>query len=343
MENKIYCGMDVSKKKLDVVLLVKDKFFYKVFENSSIGICSLQSWIETLAEKDSFVHFCLEATNVYHELATFTLMEKQNFKVSVVNPRIVKNFAKTLVRTKNDKSDAKVLTEYCKERDPKAFTPQSKERRELRDLSRAMDNLVELRIIQKVRLQTFQTEAAARVVKATIKLIDNTIAETEQEIKLYYQKYPEFGKENELLTSIPSIGNRVSNVLISEIYKDENGQYNSKKLTAFFGLDVRENDSGSSLKDKARITKFGNPRVRNMLYMASLVAIRHNPKLSEFYLHLLERGKPKKLALIAVARKLLVIACAILNSHQPYDSNHISYPKTNVAPNSFKKVVAKLA
>lgn len=95
---------------------------------------------------------------------------------------------------------------------------------------------------------------------------------------MYNQKYPEFGKENELLTLIPSIGSRVSNVLISEIYKDENGQYNSKKL-----------------------------------------------------------------ALIAVARKLLVIACAILNSHQPYDSNHISYQKANIVPNSLKKVVAKLA
>ena len=325
MNNKFYCGIDVSKKKLDVMLLAQEKFHYKVVENSNDGVIFLQEWIKSKLEKDAFVHFCMEATNVYHELLAFTLLENKNYKVSVVNPRIVKAFAKSLVKTKNDKTDAKILAEFCKERNPKPFTPQTKERRELRDLSRLMDNLVELRIMQKVRLQTFNTEAAARVVKATLNSIDNTIEETEEEIKYYYNTYPELHKEYELLNSIPSFGKRVSNVLISEIYKDEYGMYNSKRLTAFFGLEIREMESGSSVWSKPRITKFGNPRVRNMLYMAALVAIWHNTKMSEFYLRLVNKGKPKKLALIAVARKLLVVACAILNSQKPYDENHISY------------------
>ena len=325
MNNKFYCGVDVSKKKLDVMLLAQEKFHYKVVENSNEGVIFLQDWIKSKLEKDAFVHFCMEATNVYHELLAFTLLENKNYKVSVVNPRIVKSFAKSLVKTKNDKTDAKILAEFCKERNPRPFSPQSKERRELRDLSRLMDNLVELRIMQKVRLQTFNTEAAARVVKATLNSIDNTIAETEEEIKYYYNTYPELHKEYELLNSIPSFGKRVSNVLISEIYKDEYGMYNSKRLTAFFGLEIREMESGSSVWSKPRITKFGNPRVRNMLYMAALVAIRHNAKMSDFYLRLVNKGKPKKLALIAVARKLLVVACAILNSQEPYEENHISY------------------
>ena len=325
MNNKFYCGVDVSKKKLDVMLLAQEKFHYKVVENSNDGVIFLQEWIKSKLEKDAFVHFCMEATNVYHELLAFSLLENKNFKVSVVNPRIVKSYAKSLVKTKNDKTDAKILAEFCKERNPRPFSPQSKERRELRDLSRLMDNLVELRIMQKVRLQTFNTEAAARVVKATLNSIDNTIAETEEEIKYYYNTYPELHKEYELLNSIPSFGKRVSNVLISEIYKDEYGMYNSKRLTAFFGLEIREMESGSSVWSKPRITKFGNPRVRNMLYMAALVAIRHNAKMSDFYLRLVNKGKPKKLALIAVARKLLVVACAILNSKKPYEENHISY------------------
>ena len=325
MNNKFYCGVDVSKKKLDVMLLVQEKYHYKVVENSNEGVIFLQEWIKSKLEKDAFVHFCMEATNVYHELLAFSLLENKNFKVSVVNPRIVKSYAKSLVKTKNDKTDAKILAEFCKERNPRRFSPQSKERRELRDLSRLMDNLVELRIMQKVRLQTFNTEAAARVVKATLNSIDNTIAETEEEIKYYYNTYPELHKEYELLNSIPSFGKRVSNVLISEIYKDEYGMYNSKRLTAFFGLEVRETESGTSVWSKPRITKFGNPRVRNMLYMAALVAIRHNRKMSDFYLRLVNKGKPKKLALIAVARKLLVVACAILNSQKPYEENHISY------------------
>ena len=94
-------------------------------------------------EKDAFVHFCMEATNFYHELLAFSLLENKNYKVSVVNPRIVKSYAKSLVKTKNDKTDAKILAEFCKERNPRPFSPQSKERRELRDLSRLMDNLVD--------------------------------------------------------------------------------------------------------------------------------------------------------------------------------------------------------
>lgn len=324
MNNKFYCGIDVSKKKLDVMLFVQEKFHYKVVENSNDGVIFLQDWLKSKLEKDAFVHFCMEATNVYHELVAFTLLENKNFKVSVVNPRIVKSYAKSLVKTKNDKIDAKILAQFCKERNPRPFIPQSKQRRELRDLSRLMDNLVELRIMQKVRLQTFNTEAAARMVKATLNSIENTIAETDKEIKYYYENYPELEKEYELLNSIPSFGKRVSNVLLSEIYKDEYNMYNSKRLTAFFGLEVREMESGSSVRNKPRITKYGNPRVRNMLYMAALVAIRHNAKMSEFYLRLVNKGKPKKLALIAVARKLLVIACAILNSQKPYEENHVS-------------------
>lgn len=149
MTDKFYCGIDVSKKKLDVMLLIQEKFHYKVVENSNEGVIFLQDWIKSKLGNDAFVHFCMEATNVYHELLAFSLLENKNFKVSVVNPRRLKAYSKTLVNTKNDKTDAKILATFCKERNPKPFTPQTQERRELRDLSRVMDNLVELRIMQK--------------------------------------------------------------------------------------------------------------------------------------------------------------------------------------------------
>ena len=118
MNNKFHCGIDVSKKKLDVVLLKEEKFYYKVFENSNDGVNLLQEWIKNQLGKDSFVHFCIEATNVYHELVAFSLLENEKFKVSVVNPRRVKSFSKVLVNTKNDKVDAKILALYCKQFEP---------------------------------------------------------------------------------------------------------------------------------------------------------------------------------------------------------------------------------
>ena len=75
MNNKFYCGIDVSKKKLDVMLLVQEKYHYKVVENSNDGVIFLQEWIKSKLEKDAFVHFCMEATNVYHELLAFSTLK----------------------------------------------------------------------------------------------------------------------------------------------------------------------------------------------------------------------------------------------------------------------------
>ena len=84
MNNKFYCGIDVSKKKLDVMLLAQEKFHYKVVENSNEGVIFLQDWIKSKLEKDAFVHFCMEATNVYHELLAFTLLENKITKSALL-------------------------------------------------------------------------------------------------------------------------------------------------------------------------------------------------------------------------------------------------------------------
>ena len=84
MNNKFCCGIDVSKKKLDVVLLKEEKFHYKVFENSNDGVILLQEWIKNKLEKDTFVHFCMEATNVYHELVAFSPKKETLDKLDII-------------------------------------------------------------------------------------------------------------------------------------------------------------------------------------------------------------------------------------------------------------------
>ena len=326
MKNKFYCGIDVSKLKLDVSILIDEKTVHKVFKNTIDDVQDLMNWLLSKTNSNSLIHVCIEATNIYHELvADFLSENKDNFIVSVVNPRKAKHFSNMLANTKTDKVDAKLLALYCQKFEPEIYNPLSKERRELRELSRLMDNLIELKNIQKVRLHTFHSEVAARGVLSTIKSIEDTIAEIQKEIKSYYNNYSDLNKEFQLLKSIPSFGDRISNVLQVEMPKDENGKYNPKKLTSYFGLAVREWQSGTSVSGKPRITKFGSPRVRNMLYMAALVAISHNLFIAEFYNKLVKKGKPKKVALVAVMRKLLVLACAILNSGKPFDVNHVSY------------------
>lgn len=346
MNNKFYCGIDVSKKKLDVVLLADEKPCYKVFKNDIASMQNMESWLLSKTKQNSKIHICMEATNVYHLLSANYFSGKENFIVSVANPRKVKNVSKELTKTKNDKVDAKVLAIYCEKFNPARFIPPSKERMELKELTRHLDYLVQVHSTQKVRLQTIQTEVAARGVISTIKLLENSIAETEKEIKNLYEKSAELGKEYRLLKSIPSFGERICPVLLANIYKDETGKYHPKKLTSFFGLDVIDHDSGTSVKGKKRISKFGNPNVRKLLYMSALVIVAKKMFLIDFYNRLVNKGKPKKVALIAMMRKLLVIACAILNSGKPFEHNHVSIrvsqPKYGniIYCNAFRKVAS---
>ena len=322
MNNKFYCGIDISKRKFDTVLLIDNKSFHRVFENTVIGIQNFEDWILSKTQKNSMIHVCMEATNIYHELLAFSLSEKDNFIVSVINPRKSNKFAQMLEDSKTDKIDAKQLALFCEKFKPEKFIPPSKELRELKELTRLMDNLIELRAIQKVRLQTFNTEIAAHGVLSTIKSIDETIAETQKKINNCYDKSIELKNYSKLLKSIPAFGERVSSVLLSEIKKDDKGNFHPKKMTKYFGLNVKKFDSGDSVHKKPRIVKYGSPRVRNMLYMSALVSIVHNPVMKEFYERLVNKGKPKKVALVAIMRKLLVLACTILNSNKPYDAEY---------------------
>ena len=322
--NKFYCGVDVSKKKLDVVILLDEKIVHKVFSNTNPGIKDLEKWVCSKLENNSRIHVCMEATNIYHLMLANFLSKNDNFFVSVVNPRKVNYFAKMKENSKTDKIDAKILAHYCQQNNPDRYIPLSEEIVELKELTRLMDNLVEMLSIQKVRLQTFNTEVAARGVISTINLLNNSISETKKKIQQCYEKSQTLKQKYDLLKTIPSFGDRVISTLLSELKIDENGEYNPKKMTRYFGLEVRQTESGSSVDKKPRITKFGSARVRCMLYMAALVAISHNLFIAEFYNRLVTRGKPKKLALVAVMRKLLVLACAILNSGKPFELNYVN-------------------
>ena len=337
MSNKFYCGIDISKKKFDSVLLIDNKSFHRVFENTVIGIQNFEDWLLSKTPENSLVHVCMEATNKYHELIAFSLSEKDNFIVSVINPRKANKFAQMMEESKTDKIDAKLLALYCEKHKPEKFIPPSRELRELKELTRLMDNLIELRTIQKVRLQTFNTETAAHGVLSTIKSIEDTIAETQKKINNCIDSSIELKNNYRLLNSIPGYGNRVSSVLLSEIKKDENGNFHPKKMTKYFGLNVKKFDSGDSVHKKQRIMKYGSPRVRSLLYMSALVSIVHNPVMKEFYERLVNKGKPKKVVLVAIMRKLLVLACTILNSNKPYDAEyaveHAYKPKTKISGN----------
>ena len=313
-----YLGLDIGRKGFDAVLLREDRSLHKVFSNDEAGFTALQTWLETLKTKPAELHACMEATGGYgDDLALF--LHGQSIRVSIVNPLQIKAFGQSeLVRTKSDKVDAGVIARFCRSHGPAAWAPLSPVSRDLRELVRRCAALKAMRVQE---LQRRSQGCASTVVRASI---DRGIAGLDQEINLLTQAVAKLiaadealHKAHRLLTSINGIGDQVAAVLLAEI-PDFKAFPHNKNITAFVGLNPQERTSGTSVRGRPHISKVGNARLRAILYMAALSARRHNPILKAFADRLALAKKSPKIILVAVARKLLVIAYGVMKTQKPF-------------------------
>ncbi|MFA6989537.1 MAG: IS110 family transposase [Candidatus Gastranaerophilaceae bacterium] len=332
MIKTLYAGIDVSKDKLDIAITQdgKEIIATATFENTFAGNKKLFSWCKKHSKGFLNIHFCLEATGIYHEEIAECLQEQGKTIVSVINPFQSKSFAKArLLRTKNDKVDAALLAFYCAISRPEETVKTSNEVKKLRKLVRCLNVLIKERAREKTRLHSTKDTDVADVLKGTIKFHSQSIAQIEQKIKEHVKNFPKLNEQVKLLKSIKGVGDRTAWQLLAELHIEDGKTLNSKAQVAHAGLAPREFQSGSSVHGKPRICKTGNHRLRKALYMPALSTIRYNKQLSEFYQRLLSKGKLKMVALVAVMRKMLVMSIAILNSGKPYDENWANkYQKT---------------
>ena len=328
----IYSGIDVSKDKLDIAL-TKDGINIistATFQNSLLGFQRLSSWIKKRSKDFASIHFCIEATGIYHEEIAEYLQEQENTIVSVINPFQAKSFANSrLLRTKTDRVDAALLSCYCAISKPRETVKTSAEIKTLRKLVRYLNTLIEERAKQKTRLHSVKNEDVANVVKATIKFYSQSISQMELKIKEHIKKFSKLNHQVKLLKSIKGIADRTSWQILAELHAGNT--ICAKAQVAHAGLAPRQFQSGSSMNGKPRICKTGNHRLRKALYMPAMSALRHNRQLSEFYHRLISKGELKMVALVAVMRKLLVIAIGILNNNMPFDENWVSKYQQNFA------------
>lgn len=334
MTKTLYVGIDVSKDKLDIALTQDGKqiILTAIFENTSSGYKKLFVWIKKYSKGFSKVHFCIEATGIYHEEIAEYLQEQAKTIVSIINPFQSKSFAKSrLLRTKNDKVDAALLALYCAISQPEETVKTSNEVKKLRKLVRYLNTLINERAREKTRLHSNKDADVANVLKGTINFHSQSIAHIEEKIKEHVKNFPQLNEQVKLLKSINGIGDRTAWQILAELHIEDGKSLNTKAQVAHAGLAPRQFQSGSSVHGKPRICKTGNKRLRKALYMPALSAMRFNKKLSEFYQRLLEKGKLKMVALIAVMRKMLVMAISILNSGKPYDENWANKYQENFA------------
>ena len=318
---KQFCGIDISGKTLDICYQKQDgTFASEKLDNCTSGfkkfsqICSLSSY-----------HFVMEHTGVYHLPLCFFLHE-QNATYSVINALQIKRYIQMhLERNKTDKKDAKHICMYGISQQPKSYQMPDPLYFECRSLNNAIETITQ-------EMTSFKNKIHA--LKLT-QIVDKTVANAYQEIveKLkqelkkieaqLHKKLLEWHPELvELVSSITGIGKRATAQLIVQTQGFKNTD-SYQQLISFAGLSPKEYSSGTSIRGKVRICKFGGGRLRHTLYMCALNAKKSNPACKDLFDRLVAKGKNKKLAIIAVCNKLLKQVFAIVKSGKPYNKNQM--------------------
>lgn len=313
-------GIDIAKEKFDVCLIrVDGQEIDATFENHKQGINKFHSWLKKQGAKEA--HLALEATGIYGELLAET-MHKRGYELSVINPARIKAYGKSQMRrTKTDKLDAALIADYCRTQTPRLWSPPSPEVKELRALVRHYEDLKQERQRAKNR-QSTQTKPSLvyQQLEAQIRLLDKQIDEIQKTMKKHIKQHPDLKQDNDLLKSIPGIGDITACVLLAEL-GDIRRFDNVREVVAFLGLNPRQYQSGKLNQSKG-ISRMGRKSLRAALYMPAISAKRHNPILRAWAETLENRHLKSKQIVVAVMRKLVHLAYGILKSGKAFDPQY---------------------
>lgn len=313
-----YIGIDVSKDTFDVAFPSSNSKYRVVqFLNNEEGV---KKFIKKLKKEDRSV---LEATGSYSTLLVRRIMDA-DFEVSVINPLRIKHFSKmNLSRTKTDASDAVLIAEFGLKMTPEPEKPTPDY---IEDMVQRRSVLKQLKeTVARFKNQLHALKSRVRPDMTSIKFIEETIKNLEKQIEELEKNMSELVQEKattsyESLVSIPGIGT-LSAIELITITKNFQNFTSYKQLSAYIGLCPRIFESGTSVKGKSSISKMGMSYTRQLLYMCSMSAIRHNRVCKEMFERLIKNGKHRMVALMAIANKLLKIAFTIVKKGEVYDEN----------------------
>lgn len=308
--SRTFIGIDVSQSKLDVH--IRPANLHRRFDNTKDGIAGLLDWIRPHAAE----RIVCESTGPYQKLLIGVLLA-EGLPAIVANPRQVRDFAKGMGQlAKTDVVDAAIIAHFA-ELVPTTVRPlPSAELSELRELYDRRGQLVRMLAVEKNHRHA-ATHGSAKVLKNIDKHIDYLEAQIktlEDRMDRIVESSEAFQAQNEILQSITGIGPQVSRTLIA--YLPELGHRTRQSITALVGLAPFNDDSGQH--SGARHIRGGRSKVRIGLYQAAIAAIRWCPTMKAFYASLKARGKASKVAVVAVARKILVLANALIRNNRKY-------------------------
>lgn len=326
-------GIDVAQKELVVCLgrmyadLSIERFATGTFPNNKKGFQALLKWVKKLTDSSVSVRYVMEATGVYHETLAYFLDESGN-GLSIVLPNKISNYFRTLeVKTITDKSCAEAITLFGLERKLDKWKRPDEGFLKLRALTRERDQIVADRTVTKNQLHAeesgaIQSQKSIQRKQKRISLLDQQEVEITNEIRAVVNQSEQIKKAILIIGSVTGIGLLTAAALLGET----NGFdliRNRRQLASYAGLDIREKQSGTSVKGKARISKRGNKYLRKALHMPALTAVRHDERFKSIYARLIAKHGIKMKALVAIQRKLLEIAYIVYKNNEKYDKKYL--------------------
>lgn len=313
----IFVGIDVSKATLEVAM--DDSGKTRTFGNDEAGLTALVAELRAVAPHVAVV--LLEATGGLERAAATTLCAS-GFAVMVVNPRQAHDFAKALgYLAKTDRTDARALSHfartlyYSEKRERLLHRLPTPEQELLLAMVTRRAQLVGMRVAESNRLDNAHP-SQRKSIHAMLKQLDRQIGQIDDDADRHLRQH--FKDKLELLKGLKGVGPGTQTMLVAAL--PELGKLTHREISKLVGVAPLNCDSGK-FKGK-RTTWGGRANVRAALYMASLSAVRHDPRLKAFYERLLQAGKPKKVALVACMRKLLTIINAVMKSGKPWQPGY---------------------
>ena len=306
-EQLVYLGVDIAKSYLDAAVGNEKRRF----SNDATGHRELIKWVKQLKAP---VQVICESSGGY-ERALVQGLARVGVQISLVQANRVRQFARAAgILAKTDRIDAELLCEFGKVMRPQTVTGAKLEQEHLRELESQRRHLTHLLVMEQNRGARVSDASVQRLNRSLINQIKKQIEQLDLLIKGHIDQSHELSAKAAKLTSISGVGVRTAALLLAQL--PELGQLNRREVAALVGVAPFNRDSGR-MRGKRAIYG-GRKPVRHGLYMAALVAARHNPILRNFYLRLRAAGKPAKLALTATMRKLLIVLNSALKRDLRY-------------------------
>lgn len=322
-------GIDVAK---DELVACQGKFYEdssielfarKTFPNTLKGIESLVEWAQKWVPAGRFV---MEATGVYYENLAYYLSDN-GYQVSIILPNKISNFMRTLdVKTITDATCSDAITQFGLQRNLDDWQPATGVYRTLRQLTRERSQIIETRTVAKNQLHAessgaYPNKKTLSRIQKHIAFLDKQEAEIEQELNQLLKQDPQVQEIMMIMCSLTGIGLVTAATVLGET-NGFNLIRNKRQLASYAGFDVREKQSGTSVKGKPKISKHGNKYLRRAMHFPALTAIRYDERFKAVFTRLVSKHGIKMKAAVAIQRKLLEMMYTLYKTKTKYDKNY---------------------